>query len=316
MSRLYDRLRARSAGIACYGIAPPKATTGPDSLAAITAQHAARFRALSPDGVVVYDIQPETERASEPRPFPFLPTLDPEDYARVHLASVEAPRIVYRCVPKTSREEFLSWLEASEPQSERFAVLVGAPSRTAYPGGLPLAEAYALVRERAPSLCLGGIAIAERHHRGYTEHLRMVEKMNSGCSFFITQAVYDVATTKSLLSDYALELARLGRAPVPVLLTLSPCGSVKTLEFMKWLGVSFPRWLENELVHSQDVLARSLHLCRELYEELSDFGREKGIPVGFNVESVSIRKAEIEAAVALFEQLRAAAPREEDAVRT
>ena len=35
--------------------------------------------------------------------------------------------------------------------------------------------------------------------------------------------------------------------PLPVILTFTPCGSVKTLSFMKWLGVAFPRWLENEL---------------------------------------------------------------------
>ena len=32
--------------------------------------------------------------------------------------------------------------------------------------------------------------------------------------------------------------------PLPVILTFSPCGSQKTLAFMKWLGIAFPRWLE------------------------------------------------------------------------
>jgi hypothetical protein len=33
----------------------------------------------------------------------------------------------------------------------------------------------------------------------------------------------------------------LGRTPVPNILTFSPCGSAKTMEFMKWLGIVFPR---------------------------------------------------------------------------
>lgn len=63
-----------------------------------------------------------------------------------------------------------------------------------------------------------------------------------------------------------------------------------------------------KLLRSEDVLARSLHRCRERNEELSDLGREKGIPIGLNSESVSIRRAEIEASVALFEQSLGAAP--------
>ena len=94
----------------------------------------------------------------------------------------------------------------------------------------------------APNLLVGGIAIAERHVAKEEEHRRMLAKQDAGCRFFITQAVYDAASTRSLLSDYALSLQACGRLPAPVVLTFSPCGSVRTLEFMKWLGISFPRW--------------------------------------------------------------------------
>ena len=72
----------------------------------------------------------------------------------------------------------------------------------------------------------------------------MIAKQDSGCRFFVTQSVNDAASTRSLLSDYALSLQACGRSPAPVVLTFSPCGSVRTLEFMKWLGISSPRWLE------------------------------------------------------------------------
>src|SRR6185436_4694730 len=98
--------------------------------------------------------------------------------------------------------------------------------------GLPLAEAYALARA-APNLVLGGIAIAERHVAKENEHERMLTKQDRGCRFFITQSVYDASSTRSLLSDYALSLQASGRSPVPLVLTFSPCGSVRTLEFMK-----------------------------------------------------------------------------------
>jgi hypothetical protein len=73
---------------------------------------------------------------------------------------------------------------------------------------------------------------------------------------------------------------------------------------MKWLGISFPRWLENELRHAPDPLERSVKLCEQIFNELFEFAREKRIPLGFNVESVSIRKSEIDASVELFGALR------------
>jgi hypothetical protein len=106
-----------------------------------------------------------------------------------------------------------------------------------------------------------------------------------------------------LLSDYALSLQAGGRSPVPVVLTFSPCGSVRTLEFMKWLGISFPRWLENELRHSGDTLERSIDLCESVFTDVQDFAREKHVPIGINVESVSIRKSEIDASVELYQRL-------------
>src|SRR4029079_4109946 len=128
-------------------------------------------------------------------------------------------------------------------------------------------------------------------------------KQDRGCRFFITQSVYDAGSTKSLLSDYALSLQTSNRSPVPVVLTFSPCGSVRTLEFMKWLGISFPRWLENELRHSTDTLERSIDLCERVFIDVHHYAREKYLPIGINVESVSIRKSEVDASVELFKRL-------------
>jgi hypothetical protein len=74
---------------------------------------------------------------------------------------------------------------------------------------------------------------------------------------------------------------------------------------MKWLGISFPRWLENELRLARDPLATSLDLCQETFEQIQEFARQKSVPVGVNVESVSIRKAEIDASMELLSRLRA-----------
>jgi hypothetical protein len=301
---LAEKLSARMSGTCFYGLAPPKQTTPLDQLERIVAQQLTRLKSLPIDGLIVYDIQDEAERISTPRPFPFLPTLEPDVYAYEHLGPLAVPKIVYHCVTRDTPESFIQWLQTANASTvPQTSVLVGAPSQRSE-GGLSLANAYVLAREHAPRLLVGGIAIAERHARSFDEHERILAKTAMGCRFFVTQAVYDVTSTKSLLSDYALAVRDKGAVPLPIILTFSPCGSLNTLSFMKWLGVAVPRWLENELRTARDPLATSLNLCDHIFAEIWDYAHDKGIPLGINIESVSIRKAEIEASVELLQLLR------------
>jgi hypothetical protein len=303
VSALFEKLDGGLGGICLYGIAPPKLASDRTGVSEIAAQQVARVRGLAPDGLVVYDIQDEPGAGGQARPFPFLPTVDPESYAQQALAELAIPKIVYRCVGAHPREVLSTWLDAVRTAGRpRLSVFVGAPRGGLGSPGVKLTEAYAAARA-VPNLVLGGIAIAERHVAKGDEHQRMLGKQDAGCRFFITQSVYDAASTKSLLSDYALSLQQQGRSPAPVVLTFSPCGSVRTLEFMKWLGISFPRWLENELRHSSDTLQRSIDLCESVLIDVQHYAREKGLPIGINVESVSIRKSEIEASVELYRRL-------------
>jgi 5,10-methylenetetrahydrofolate reductase len=303
---LHEDLAQSRSGICLYGIVPPKLATEPSRLAEIAAQQRARFADLAMDGLILYDIQGESERTDEPRPFPFMPTLDPESYAQQYLSDIAIPTVVYRCVNRYSRAQFSAWLDDVERAGERRAcVLVGAASSRSPGVGIKLPEAYELAGQRAPHLLIGGVAIAERHQRHFDEHTRMLAKVDRGCRFFVTQGIYDVTPIKSLLSDYSLALQEQSRRAAPLILSFSPCGSIKTLEFMKWLGISFPRWLENELRHSSDILERSIVLCERIFDELLEYGHDKGLAIGVNVESVSIRKAEIDASVELFARLRA-----------
>jgi 5,10-methylenetetrahydrofolate reductase len=300
---LLDRIERREAGVVLYGLSPPKRETAPHELQAIAARQVARLAALPVDGIIVYDLQDESERTGEARPFPFLPTVDPSAWARDHLAAATLPKVVYHCTQGDTAAGFVSWLQALRAQPAPLAVLVGAPSARAR-GGLPLGQAYALAREHAPDVRLGGIAIAERHARRHDEHERILAKAAAGCRFFVTQAVYDVTATKSLLSDYAVATHDRGESPAPIILTFAPCGSAKTLAFMKWLGIAFPRWLENDLSRAADPLATSIEICAQIFTELWSYARARGIPLGLNIESVSIRKAEIDAAAELLESMR------------
>ena len=76
-SNLPNRILSREGGICLYGVVPPKVATPQEKLKEIIAQQYDRFASMDVDGLIVYDIQDEAARNPEPRPFPFLPTMDP-----------------------------------------------------------------------------------------------------------------------------------------------------------------------------------------------------------------------------------------------
>ena len=298
-----DAIERRDAGLLTYGITPPKRSYAADKRARVAGKQAARIRALPIDGLVVYDLQDESGRTSEARPFPCVQTLDPVEDAYEDLREVTIPKVVYRCVAPLPEASLTSSLERIDEHGG-LSVLVGAASRRqSIITRLP--HAYELAQRRFTSLPLGGVLIAERHAARGGEDARVLRKMDQGCSFFVTQAVYSVVASKNVLSDLYYQAQRLERPVPPVLVTLSPCGSTKTMEFMRWLGVSVPRWLDNELTHAHDILQTSIELCADILTDLRDFARSKNIPLGCNVESVSLRKAEIEASVELVQRARA-----------
>ena len=255
------------------------------------------------DGLVLYDIDDESDRNPDARPFPFLPTMDPAEYLARDLAGLDVPAIVYRAVSKYAEDGLRSWLGAQDA-ARVLSVFVDASSREKAVA-TSLLRAYELRTDVRPDLPLGGVAIPERHARTGKEHLRLVAKQAAGCSFFVTQVVYDVNAAKDLVSDYRCECAARDLEPVPIVFTFSVCGSVKTLEFLQWLGVDVPRWIENDLRHADDTLGASYDQAVATAVELVTFCRRVGVPFGLNVESVSIRKIEIEASARLAARLRA-----------
>ncbi|WP_274651046.1 methylenetetrahydrofolate reductase [Paenibacillus humicola] len=300
---LKQKLLNRQPGILTYGMTPPKAVYTPDKIAEIAQKQLARIEALPIDALLLYDVQEEADRAAEQeRPFPYLPMVDPSQYGDLYFRGLPVPQIIYRCVGKYTEARLEEWIKANS-EHDKYAVYVGASSSN-QEVHLDVASAARLSKRVQPDFHFGGVVIPERHTKKQDEHLRVVNKIRDGCSFFVSQATYNVEASKNFLSDYYYTCTNNGIVMAPVLFNLAPCGSAKTLEFMKWLGISIPKWLENELKYSSDVLDKSLVLARQLFEELLDFSLEKGIPIGCSVESVSTRKVEIEASVQLVRDIK------------
>ena len=75
-----------------------------------------------------------------------------------------------------------------------------------------------------------------------------------------------------------------------------PLDKTRLLELLSALG--------KELKESGDILHDSVKLSKDIFEELYKYGLKRGIPIGCNVESVAIRKAEIEASVELLDEVK------------
>ncbi|HZX08938.1 5,10-methylenetetrahydrofolate reductase [Kribbella sp.] len=291
----------RGTELLLYGMTPPRQSIAPDALERFTAVTRTRLEQLDIDALILYDIDDEAQRTPDERPFPFSPTMDPADFLADHLAWWDRPTIVYRSVGKYTEVELDSWVR--RPAGQLGTVLVGAPTSSA-DVRTTLPTAYDLWQRCGSALPLGGVTIPERHSSRQDEHHRLLRKQRSGCSFFVTQIIYDVGAAMDLASDYLYLCREQDVEPVPIVFTLSICGSVKTLEFLAWLGVRVPRWLRNELVHSADPVADSYAHCVATARALSTYCRDRGLPFGFNIESVSTRRIENDAVIELVKELR------------
>lgn len=299
---LQQKLLNKQSGYLFYGLTPPKINTEPDKIQLIADKQIERLQGVPIDGLVLYDIQDESSRTDVPRPFPYMPTLAPDDYSNRFLGALDVPKIIYKSVGKFTSNELERWV-ANSANTIDCAVFVGSPSKH-QSNNLSLADAYKIKQASGSPMVLGGVTIPERHDKKGDEHLRLFDKIDKGCGFFISQCVYSASHAKNFLSDYYYASKDSNRELVPIIFTLTPCGSVKTLHFMEWLGIDIPKWLRNDLQHANDILSKSIDVCNNIAAELVDYSRDKNIPIGFNIESVAIRKEEIEASIQLLRDVK------------
>jgi hypothetical protein len=290
-----NRIKSKDSGILLYGITPPKDQTEPDRVIEIAAKTLERLQNLDIDALVVYDVQDEAARTDEERPFPFLKALDPFEFAITHLQNLDLPKIIYRPAGKFTKDELTLWV--ADLVAHNFSpVFVGVPA----PDFVPittLGDAYEIWRNHQEVSVIGAVMIPERHAVLNDEQHRMLDKMNNGVSYFISQCVFNVAYAKQVIADLEQMCSEKGQEFPTVIFTLTACGSKKTLHFMEWLGIHIPEGLKVELMASENILSHSVDVCLEIADELIHYCGTKNIPFGFNIESVAIRKDEIEASI-------------------
>ncbi len=304
-SELATKFQDPSRGVYFIGTTPPKSSIEDTMLTDISQKLMDRLNHIEVDGLIVYDIQDESSRTDKPRPFPFMETHDPRKWSNRLSTLSGKPVITYKSVSARSENEFINWLDESwNSYGIRDLVLVGSPSSEG-DIKLPLAKAYKCLKQQTQAFNLGGVTIAERHAVKGDEHTRLMNKSASGCDFFISQAVYNPQATIDLISRYARSCREQDVQPKRIILTFTPCGSAKTLEFMEWLGISVPEATRHRILDAKEPLAESIRICRNALEQIIEATIDLKVPLGLNIESLTNRKNEIDASIRLFKLLRA-----------
>ncbi|MDO7086702.1 hypothetical protein WNY51_08470 [Pseudocolwellia sp. AS88] len=303
-SELKARYNDIHRGVYFIGTTPPKSDTPLEEVESIAGKLLERVSDIDFDGLIVYDIQDENSRTSKPRPFPFKSTHDTRLYSSLLNKKSKRPVITYKSVIQSDAEAFDEWAnEAWETYGVKDVVLVGSPSKKNNIS-LSLENAYKTLVNNQHDFFIGGVTIAERHASKGNEHERLIEKHHQGCNFFISQAIYNPQATIDMLTRYAIECKNEGVKPQRLILTFSPCGSKKTLEFIDWLGVSVPEATSLRILNANNSLYESIRICVNSLQQILDAVLPYDLPLGLNIESLTNRKEEIDGSILLYKLLR------------
>lgn len=303
---LVDVLRDSTRPVFLLGSTPPREGTSLEKAQETCAKFTARSAVLATDGFIVYDIQDERSRISAERPFPFRKTMDPALYASLfpHLSGKQC--VVYKAVSGETEQQFDDWLNRACDANDHHAfVLVGAASSSAHsPDCLTLPEASRRTKQRG-GCAFGSVCIPERHSSKGNEHTNMFRKTEHGSEWFITQGIFAVEPAVKLIHDYGDACRAAGVVPKKIILTFAPCGREKTMSFIKWLGMHVPEDVEKRILSAESPVIESVKLLGELLTTILHRTGGSGVPLGVNVESLSIFKEEIDATHNLFQSLQA-----------
>ena len=301
---LVEVLRDSARPVFLFGAVPPRYGTDIEKAQEICSKFVAIGSVLATDGFIIYDIQDEAGRTSVERPFPYRQCMDAAQYASFFPALSGKQCVVYKSVVEAGIAEFDTWVDEACAKHNLSAFnLVGAPSSKMNYSGLQLHEAGHRMKGRG-NVGFGCVCIPERHASKGNEHLNMLRKAEFGAEWFITQGIFSAAPVSKLINEYGDLCREKGAKPKKVVLTFAPCGRKKTMDFIKWLGMFVPEHKEKRILNAESPVKESVILLKEILLAILEQTGNSGVPIGINVESLSIFKDEIDSAHDLFQILQ------------
>ena len=301
---LKDVLLESARPVFLFGSTPPKEGTSIDEGKETCKKFAMRSAVLATDGFIVYDIQDEGKRTTLDRPFPFRKTMDPALYASFFPSISGKDCIVYKHVSESETKDYDNWLDnACGNLHHTCFTLVGAASSSEQHKSIGILGAATRTNLRQ-NVAFGCVCIPERHMIKKNEDVNMFSKATLGAQWFITQGIFDAEHAIKTINDYSKLCRDKNVVPKKVILTFAPCGRQKTMTFIKWLGMHVPESVEKSILESTDPVHTSITILNDILKKILEHTGGSGVPLGLNVESLSIFKEEINGAHELFQILQ------------
>ena len=227
---------------------------------------------------------------------PHYRSADPRAYARELAERTSREVILNKVVAHLPDVPALeTWAHETVKAGIRHVVLVGGSSRyIPYPGP-PVAEADRHCRPifGAVEGSVGNIAIPQRNGEAH----RMLAKTRAGASFFTTQLLFDAEAVRKVLRQYDLLCRQASIPPAALLLSVAPIADDEDAEFVRWLGADLPDSAERAILGGEesDATRRSVEIALSVWEDVARTVRAERltVPVGVNVEQISVRHLEV-----------------------
>ena len=110
---LHGKLLSREGRVVFYGTTPPRLHSPSEIVERASERLAARLLGRDVDAIVVYDIQDESGRTQVERPFPFIETVDPRQFAALLRHLTDKPSITYKSLGSLDELAWRAWLDES-----------------------------------------------------------------------------------------------------------------------------------------------------------------------------------------------------------
>jgi 5,10-methylenetetrahydrofolate reductase len=250
------------------------------------------------DAVNIPDIRDEEQKSTQACP----PKLDPVVLAKMLVAAAynRLEVVLNRCTVYEPMAEQLKWLDDARLKHEitNLILVGGASSEVTYPGPSVIEIGKHIQAQLSRELLIGGITIQTRrkHAHEKDEPFRLIAKSQCGFEYFTTQVIYEPVSIKLLLRDYWTLCQEHAVAPKRIFLSFAPISAPRDLEFLRWLGVSIPKTVEQELLKADIGIGwRSAKMATSILQEILHFMDEEKIkiPLGLNIEHITRHNFEL-----------------------
>ncbi len=253
------------------------------------------------DAVNIPEIREEDHSTSK-RTKMYVPKMNPGVFAKkLEKASYSHVEVILNhCTVYEPWKKQKLWLDSVITEHNINAIILvgGSCAKTKYPGPSVVEMGDYILKKYQNNMLCGGITIPTRrcHDQENDEPYRLYTKGLHGMDFFTTQIIYEPISIKLLLRDYAKVCHERKVDPKRIFLSFAPVSTNKDLEFLRWLGVSIPKTVENELFKADIGIGwRSTKTAVNILQEILNFMVEEDIhvPLGLNIEHITRHNFEL-----------------------